>query len=1235
MLIIYSFGNTPPPRQLFFQYENSVWWGTDFGLNRFQTENEILANIRPEPVTDLCLDEKVLWVGTKNGIFYADLRYLDWKSYNSKSGIPSDTIVKIAADLDYVYAASPHGIARFNKLVEQWEQIGNFSNKQIFDLYSNQTHLWIATDSGVYYFDKKFEKWEHYNVKSGLLSNTVYRLFYFSDYIWALTNKGFCRYSSAMKAWNSYPFNEIIGSSVKYLLVDASYIWVVSPEGVSRFNSKTQAWENFSKNMPIEKVSVLGISTSGTNAWFATDNGVYFFNEDQRRWKTYTSIDGLSDDVQDEIFTTGQTTICRKSTNFSYYRSSEDLWYSSEIKLTAGSAKQAKWKAHIDESGLGVTSPDGKSVNVLGRAYIKVKNKAEFPQPVFSNIGNYITNTNLDSIDTIQTSDGRDSIVVKPRYKDFLYGWAKAQLNLNADLGNQRTLRGTLDNTDPLGERRYSLEYRGFGDDNIKRVGIRSDQKTDYFYSTLIDPTYLEGAGIRTEFGDRVGEKKLRRVNTGLWAGWRKTEYFRKLLNFREDNFYELGIQNIIIESVEIRIDGKLIDPSEYSIERTMGLLTFKNEGIANPDSRIEISCEYQPRINEFPSFRSRIDDTLAKNLGDSLSLSEKASLGIASLENVVSVNQNVQLGINGIYRGIKEPDAYGTGNATNKLYAGSINSKIEAKSKDQKFYFRAIPEISSSYNDSIVCEKQGTAGKIDIYTVFHNLRLKGLTLYQSSQYMTLADQNAVYGRINYNLEGEAIYDIYKQQMPFTIGGVYLDASNGSEIRQYAQYLLSLPNLPSLRLFGMHQSIENQTKNESRDSLKTNRWNATLETQWDLPDWTKTFLLERLWLNASYTLNAINDSVFYDTVQNNFFTVPLYDQKLNHNIFAWILWSPHKKLQFETKNVYRLFYSRNQDSQPYSYAGNRIRPEFKLFSQELIPGITAYGKYLIDISTFVVSLDEEVKRRNHRLNSSLLLVPGVYLNFLNPFQLNLGYNFSKEDTIKTSGIISGTNASLKTMDYYDYAFSIKPMLDFTEDLHFASRTELSNSYNFKLLTLEGLKIYNEARIALWERKTRFDADFNIINETKHYPDTISRIDSLSLKSSSYELRLKWTQRWLNQNFRTELPLNFMWQKLDTIMPFIEYSSGYLNSISPGVLFDARITGKTIKEFRIQYYIGASLTNGEFFNLNTYSLAQENKFDVMVKAGNNFFIRLLLNVNYLFSEKLLKYDMAELKATALF
>jgi hypothetical protein len=230
----------------------------------------------------------------------------------------------------------------------------------------------------------------------------------------------------------------------------------------------------------------------------------------------------------------------------------------------------------------------------------------------------------------------------------------------------------------------------------------------------------------------------------------------------------------------------------------------------------------------------------------------------------VVELNDKVALGVNGAYRGFKEPGRTGLDSVFNRDFAGSVNSKIELKSADNKLYLRAVPEVSGSYNDSVLVTKQGTAAKLNLYSVAHKFKLKASGIYQTPDYVTLADQNSVYGRINHQGQGELVWDLWQQYMPVTFGASVTDASCGSEVREYAQYLLSPPGVPSLRLFGMHQDMKNYTQsardslpNGDRDSLKSDRWNAIVETEWG-----HSFkVMDRIWLNASYSVNLLTDSV--------------------------------------------------------------------------------------------------------------------------------------------------------------------------------------------------------------------------------------------------------------------------------------------------------------------------------------------------------------------------------------
>ncbi len=1207
-LLVSSFAYSIPPRQLYLQSETGIWLGTPEGLKKYQAENELWTTVLGASVTDQCFDDDVLWVGTPKGLFYADLRYLDWKRYGAEDGLPGDSIVRIAADLDFIYVVSSEGLARFDKLVQQWESLGDFSGSKIYDLYSDQEFLWVATDAGIHYFEKQYEKWKRYDSNNGLPSDQIYRLFYFNDYLWALTDKGLSRYNAKMKTWNSFNVNsDIPGSAINNLYTDAEYIWLITPERVIRYSGKKQTWEDFSKNTPIEKLSVVSLSTSGKNSWFATSDGVYFFEEKERRWMTYTAIEGLSDDVQNDIYCIGQTVIAKKDNTYSVYFPAEDLWHAKEVAAGEGlGSGDKKWDFYNDEKGLGVSTPSGRSASLLGRAYFKLKNKAEFPDPMWQSIGDYITNTNLDSIVYDSNNVAIDTI---SRFKDYLNWWPKAQLNLNVDLKNGRTLRGSYANIDPLGSVPYGLEYRGYGDDVVKKMGWLYDQKTDYFNSTLIDQTYIEGAGLRAEMGSRVGEKKRRRVNTGAWAGWRKTEYIRKLIPFDESNFYSLNVKNIITESVEIKVDGKVIDPREYSLERTKGLLSFKNEGLVTPDSQIEISLEYEPKIGGHTN-------------------------EMAAVENVVVFSDGLSVGANGAFRQFDEPDQVGTGIDKNRLAVGSVNGKIDLKSENGEITFKSTPELSTSYNDSIVAGKKGTAAKVDVNTSIYDLRMKGQLQLFSKDYETLADLHSIYGRMKNQSEFEATYDI-KEYMPVTAGFSHVNAAFGKESKQYFEYLFSPSGKPSLKLQGLHQKVVSEKQSHPklhRDSITSNRYNGRVEMEWNLSKKALDMLhIERLWMNASYSADGRSDFLF-DSLDQERTQV----KRVNQNFFGRLQILPFKSLSLETRQIYRTFRQEDTLSLDMRRRGFRYLPEIWLFSQELIPGVTMIGNLAMERAKDSPDTSSTEEKSKSRLNSNLLLIPGVWWSVLNPFQLNLVYSFSAEDSTYSFLDTSNTQNLATIKNGFGHTFIINPMLDFTQNARVSSRIELSRQKNFDVLQQKGVEIFNESELYFRDRKTKLLLKYDIAS-TEDYMlnlDSIPVFDTMQVNLGKHDVKIKWTERW-KPLFRTELHANMNWLKTDTLTDSIQQENDYKHTLAPGVLVDWRVQKEILKEFRLQYFTGLSWYDGQFFNFPTYKTSWDNKLDMSVKVGRSFIFRLLVNLNYLIDEKLLKYDLTELKATALF
>lgn len=67
--------------------------------------------------------------------------------------------------------------------------------------------------------------------------------------------------------------------------------------GITAWNSKRESWEYYEQRniSDLESDQIFGITPDEERIWFATGHGLTFFSLKERRWKTFNTFDGLSD----------------------------------------------------------------------------------------------------------------------------------------------------------------------------------------------------------------------------------------------------------------------------------------------------------------------------------------------------------------------------------------------------------------------------------------------------------------------------------------------------------------------------------------------------------------------------------------------------------------------------------------------------------------------------------------------------------------------------------------------------------------------------------------------------------------------------------------------------------------------------------------------------------------------------------------------------------------------------
>ncbi|MBN1982014.1 MAG: hypothetical protein JW795_10805, partial [Chitinivibrionales bacterium] len=615
--------------------------------------------------------------------------------------------------------------------------------------------------------------------------------------------------------------------------------------------------------------------------------------------------------------------------------------------------------------------------------------------------------------------------------------------------------------------------------------------------------------------------------------------------------------------------------------------------------------------------------------------------------EQVVAVNEHATVAVNGTYRGFTEPDKTGLHQDTNRLYGANISAQLNYTNPSGSALLSALPEISTSFNDSILVKKKGTGAKLDLMGSYRRFKVSALMQSFTESYETMGNISSIHGRIHSNAAADLTYE-FSPIAPLQTGGSYLDAAFGREFEQHSQLLLSLSNLPSLKLAAMHRqsAVLKHGTTTKKDSVNSRSLLGRIETEWNLPEnATRLLHINRLWFNGSYALSHRFDTLFDTTAaQRSNVDSTLTVQNRNHNLFGWLQLSPFKNLSLETKQVLRYLQDNNTQTSSWKVRQRLYRPQTSLFSQDAIPGVTLYGKHTYSssrtslLSGFAGSTDSLrdslITIDEQGLNSTVLLIPGVWWNILNPLQYSMGYTITEATKSLQHGSTSDTMISRTTGS----TITINPILtfDYGYSLRIANKTEKTIQKRFDKLLSDDYKIGTDIETVMRQRKTRATVEYDLSHATDYRFATIGTSGDTVVTTVMHGLGLRWNQRW-SSLLRSEIPLKLRWKKTDSTKAETVLTQPFASEIAGGFLIDLRGAKGFISDLRLQYYTGLTLYDGTFFTPSSYHKSWDNKIDMGMKLWRNLSLRLLMSGIYVFDDiaKVLKYDLAELKVTALF
>ena len=323
--------------------ERYVWCGTTQGLSRYDKLYGTWTNFRkkggrqyisdgknswswwePEDedslvsndINSLAVDERYLWVGTKDGASRYDRLADSWDRYNRETGLPDNEVVSVVVDGYEVWAGTSAGLCKYPRMSDDpnaWitytsgieikpmvvskEDAKSLVSDKIWSLAADGKYVWVGTRIGASRYDKSRDVWTTFTRADGMASDAISSIAVEDGRIWFGSDNGVTMFDKNTNDWTIISTSDGLSSDrITCIASGDDYIWFGAfDSGVSRYNKKTKKWDIFTKNDGLAHNSVLSIAVDGDLVWFGTNRGLSRYDKITGTWTTFTQFFGPED----------------------------------------------------------------------------------------------------------------------------------------------------------------------------------------------------------------------------------------------------------------------------------------------------------------------------------------------------------------------------------------------------------------------------------------------------------------------------------------------------------------------------------------------------------------------------------------------------------------------------------------------------------------------------------------------------------------------------------------------------------------------------------------------------------------------------------------------------------------------------------------------------------------------------------------------------------------------------
>ncbi|NLD98891.1 MAG: hypothetical protein GX640_03375, partial [Fibrobacter sp.] len=573
-----------------FTSNNMTWMVSSSGVFSFSALSRSIKTVtidearNVDTISDGVEYEGYLYLSTNAGIYQLDM--------NSQSceRIPllNDTIIigKIGSNMDYIWLATSNTLYRFDKLGREWI---NYklpeTNKVIMGIFSNDDEVFCSTDGAVYKFTISTEKWNTYTHQYTFSSEAAF--FKTSSDFFIAGGKTILKYHSASVSWSKSEFD----SRLCDLINEDSILFCATASNIYKLSLGTGIIQPI--DIPgIKEVKTL--SKNGDTLFIAEKNRIFKYNLKNSSLETIEYPQNV--DVLNllKITTYDEFIIAIYNSMVASYDKSNRIWSQALRAQLKQPVKRVLWNEDGFKirygSGTYQTSVSGNVQSISSLKLLKYSEKIE--------------NGKIDSVPVMEMKIPNIAADVNVHTYDKKDQFADIYFN-NSNLN--------------FAPSKY-IYFRGNRDDRLNtfKIGTNSSEQIQ---SPTMPVNKFEGVNAVVESKAKLSDRDRKIIHASAGSGYLTTKTVWKMLPFRTDGIYYLNdrkvsstdvfgldstdtteVLNTVLKdtsrivpgSMQVWVDGELLDQQYYTFFQPISKLQFKSNAPIDPVSSITIQYKVQ-----------------------------------------------------------------------------------------------------------------------------------------------------------------------------------------------------------------------------------------------------------------------------------------------------------------------------------------------------------------------------------------------------------------------------------------------------------------------------------------------------------------------------------------------------------------------------------------------------------------------------------------------------------------